>query len=91
MKTKMVKQIHAYKVNLATTARDGSFKCPHCGARISPDDDTEASYAILETSVDGLGLDEVVIRCNMCRNSLHLTGFPPEPVDTDEPWFIAHV
>ncbi len=91
MKTKMVKQIHAYKVSLAATSRDGSFSCPHCGERISPDDHTETAYTILETRVDGLGLEEVVIRCNKCHNSLHLTGFPPEPLDAEEPFYIAHI
>ncbi len=101
MKAKLVKQIHAYKVSLTATSKDGSFSCPHCGTKISPDDDSEAAYSILETSVDRFGLEEVVVRCNRCHNSIHLAGFPKaqEPLDIraksagkeNDLWFVAHV
>ncbi len=103
MKTRTVKQIHAYKVNLATTDKDGSFSCPHCGEKISPDDNSETAYSILETNVNSFGLEEVIIRCNNCTETTHLSGFPKlqEPLDVeaksakkwkkDDLWFIAHI
>ncbi len=100
MKTKMVKQVHAYKISLALASKDGSFLCPHCGTKISPDDETDAAYSILETVVDRFDLEEVVICCNRCHNTLHLTGFPKEqePLDIAQSCeresdlcFIAHV
>ena len=103
MKTRTVKQVHVYKVKLATTNKDGSFSCPHCGQKLSPDDNSETAYHILETSVDSFGLEEVVIRCGRCTDIIHLTGFPKmqelmdleaknaERPRKDDPWFIDHV
>ncbi len=70
-----MKQVHAYKLDLTKIAGDGDFSCPRCGNTISPDDETEVTYSILEARVNGHGLEEIVIRCNRCSSSIHLTGF----------------
>jgi DNA-directed RNA polymerase subunit RPC12/RpoP len=70
-----IKQLHAYKIDLTKIEGSGSFACPRCGTKISPDDETEAIYSILGSKVKGKSLDEVVIRCNKCSSHIHLTGF----------------
>jgi predicted RNA-binding Zn-ribbon protein involved in translation (DUF1610 family) len=72
---KRMKQIHAYRIDLAKIDGNGDLSCPQCGNAISPDDATENTYAILETKVSKQGLEEVVIRCNMCKSQIHLSGF----------------
>ena len=70
-----MKQTQAYKINLAKTDRNGDFSCPRCGTKISPDDETEEVYSILEPKVNSYGLEELVINCNKCSSRIHLTGF----------------
>jgi hypothetical protein len=70
-----MKQIHAYTIDLTKIGGSGDFPCPRCGTAISPDDNTEEAYSILEPKVNSRGLEEVVIRCNTCESQIHLTGF----------------
>ncbi len=64
-----------YKINLVTMDGDGSFPCPKCGMLISPEDETEKSYKILETKVIKEELAELVIACGKCRRTIKLSGF----------------
>jgi len=75
LKTKITKQINAYKLDLATTNRDGGFLCPQCKAKISPDDHSEIAYAIVDINVNSHGLEEIVLSCKRCNSLIHLTGF----------------
>ena len=68
-------QTHAFKIDLFSTDKNGAFPCPACGNLISPDDETEETYSILETRVDIQGLEEIVICCKKCSTLTHLTGF----------------
>ena len=61
-----MKQIHAYKIDLTKIDGNGDFACPRCGTVISPDDDAEEAYSILEPKVDHQGLKELVIQCKKC-------------------------
>jgi len=70
-----IKQTHAYKIDLTKIDGNGDFSCLGCGTKISPDDDTEEAYSILEPKVNSHGLEELVIRCNRCSSHIHLTGF----------------
>jgi hypothetical protein len=70
-----MKRIHVYKLDLTKIDGNGDFSCPRCGRTISPDDNTEEAYSILETKVSSHGLEELVIRCNTCSSHIHLTGF----------------
>lgn len=76
--SKKIKQILLYKVDLTKTDKEGAFHCPLCQNYISPDEDSEKDYSILETKVNGKGLEEVVINCNRCGSQINLTGFPPK-------------
>ncbi len=70
-----MKQIHAYKVDLTKIDGNGDFACPKCGTMISPNDDTEEVYSILEPKVKSQDLEELVIRCNRCASHINLMGF----------------
>ena len=98
-----MKQIHAHKIDLTKIEGNGDFACPRCGTTISPDDDTEAFYSILEPKVNSQGLEELVIQCKTCGIHIHLTGFSllQKLSEIDEAqlarekgdalWYISHV
>jgi peptide subunit release factor 1 (eRF1) len=62
-------------VDLSETKRNGQFKCPKCGVKISPDDQSEYTYSILETVMKGDYLEELILHCNRCGSKIHLVGF----------------
>ncbi len=62
-------------MDLTKTGKGGEFFCPRCGTEISPDDETDEAYSIMETKAGSLGLEEVTIRCNRCSSQICLTGF----------------
>ena len=70
-----MKQIQSHILDLTQIDGNGDFLCPECGNRISPDDYTEEGYLILEIKIETEDLDEVIIQCNACATSIHLTGF----------------
>ncbi|HUK85286.1 MAG TPA: hypothetical protein VLU95_05445 [Candidatus Acidoferrum sp.] len=65
----------AYKIDLIAIEGDGSFPCPKCGTSISPEDETETNYKIVDTKVVNGELAELIISCGKCRSILKLTGF----------------
>ncbi len=75
MMKKLDKKASSYKVNMATLDGDGSFQCPKCGKSISPDDEPEDNYDILETKCVNNELAELVISCAKCGSNIKLTGF----------------
>lgn len=75
MTKKLQKKEIEYIVNLAAIEDDGSFKCPKCGLSISPEDETEDNYRILDTKVVNDELAELVIACGKCGSTVKLTGF----------------
>lgn len=79
-----MKQSSIYKVDLTEIQGEGDFPCPKCGVIISPDDETETVYTILETKVKHEALEELVILCNHCGSKIRLVGFLPlSPVQTE--------
>lgn len=75
MKKPQRKDDSEYKIDLVTMDGDGSFQCPKCGLSISPEDETEDNYKILDTKVVNDELTELVIACGKCRSTIILTGF----------------
>ena len=69
------KRQQMYKIDLTKIEGDGDFSCPRCGALISPDDETEEVYTIMETKMKGDVLEELVITCNKCGSKIHVVGF----------------
>jgi hypothetical protein len=83
-----VKQSSVYEVDLTQIQGEGDFPCPKCGITISPDDETETVYTILETKVKREFLEELVILCNSCGSKIRLVGFlplPPFQTETSHP------
>jgi len=79
MKKAVMKRSVMYTVNLTKIDGDGAFPCPKCGAIISPEDETEEVYTIVETTVKKDELAELVLMCNRCRSKIRLTGFLMQP------------
>lgn len=64
-----------YKLELTELKGEGDFECPGCGTVISPEDETDSVYVILDTKVVGDELEELVIQCKQCKSKIRLTGF----------------
>jgi len=71
-----VGQTPVCELDLTRTRGDGDFSCPNCGVTISPEDETEDVYTILEEKLKDEVLEELVIQCNKCSHQIRLTGFP---------------
>jgi predicted RNA-binding Zn-ribbon protein involved in translation (DUF1610 family) len=79
MKEAVTKKSVIYTVDLTKIDGDGAFSCPKCGTIISPDDETEEAYRIVETKVKNDELAELVLICNKCGSKIRLTGFLMQP------------
>ena len=79
----MKKTSTVHVVDLTKIDGDGDFACPTCGVVISPEDETEDTYVIQNVKMQGSAnspdgqLEELVIRCNKCGSTIHITGFTP--------------
>lgn len=73
---KQSKQDTITELNLTKIDGNGDFPCPSCGMTISPEDESEEVYTIIEEKVNGDILEELVIQCNTCSCRIRLTGFP---------------
>ncbi len=82
MKKPTVKKGRTYTIDLTKINGDGAFPCPKCGVIISPDDETEEVYTVLETKVKNDELAELVLMCNKCRSKIRLTGFLSQPKES---------
>jgi DNA-directed RNA polymerase subunit RPC12/RpoP len=78
-----MKQSQVYRVDIAKIDGEGEFPCPSCGSVISPDDETEDVYVILNTKLKGDTLQELLIQCNRCKSKIQLTGFLPTPASNE--------
>jgi len=67
-----------FTIDLSKIEGKGDFPCPSCGVGISPDDESDDVYSIVETKVRGDALEELVIQCNKCGSKIRLTGFFPQ-------------
>jgi DNA-directed RNA polymerase subunit RPC12/RpoP len=63
-------------IDLTKIDGDGDISCPSCGVKISPEDESEEVYTIIEEKVNGELLEELTIQCNACSTKICLTGFP---------------
>ena len=74
-KGKQTKQMIVTELDLTKIEGNGDFPCPTCGVTISPEDESENVYVILEEKVTDDVLEELVIQCNNCSCRIRLTGF----------------
>ncbi|MCL6579959.1 MAG: hypothetical protein K6T73_11395 [Candidatus Bathyarchaeota archaeon] len=73
-----MKKASIYVIDLTKIEGDGDFPCPRCGAVISPEDETETTYTIVETKYrdDSIEkLEELTIQCNKCQSRIRIVGF----------------
>ena len=75
MKTNMEKKGALFTIDLTQVDGDGSLPCPKCGTVISPEDETEELYKIVDTKVVNDELVELVVECRTCHSVIRLTGF----------------
>lgn len=71
----VVKKNAAFTIDLTTIEGDGAFPCPKCGTIISPEDETEEVYKIVDTKVVNDELVELVVLCGNCGSTIKLAGF----------------
>jgi predicted RNA-binding Zn-ribbon protein involved in translation (DUF1610 family) len=79
MKKAEVKKSMAYEIDLTKIDGDGAFPCPKCGTVISPDDESEETYHIVDTKVKNDELAELLVICKKCRTTIKLVGFVSQP------------
>jgi predicted RNA-binding Zn-ribbon protein involved in translation (DUF1610 family) len=79
MKKESVKKSMPYTIDLTKIDGDGAFPCPKCGSIISPDDESEEVYQIVETKVKNDELAELMLTCNKCKSTIKLVGFLSTP------------
>jgi len=77
MKKGIAKTSVSYTIDLTKIDGDGAFPCPKCGTVISPEDETEKVYKIVDTKLINDELVELVILCGKCGSGIKLTGFQP--------------
>ena len=75
MRKSMPKKSVDYNIDLTKIDGDGSFLCPKCKTVISPEDESETVYKIVNTKVINDELVELVIVCGNCESNIKLTGF----------------
>ena len=75
IKNAEIKKSAAFTIDLTTIQGDGSFPCPKCGTEISPEDESEKVYKIVNTKVVNNELVELVVMCGNCRSTIKLNGF----------------
>jgi predicted RNA-binding Zn-ribbon protein involved in translation (DUF1610 family) len=81
MKKEAVKKGMTYTIDLTKIDGDGAFPCPKCGSIISPDDESEEVYQIVETKVKNDELAELMLTCSKCGSTIKLVGFLSQPED----------
>ena len=84
-KVKKTKQMLVSELDLTKIDGNGDFLCPTCRVTISPEDETEDVYTIIEEKVSNDALEELLIQCNACGSQIRLTGFSSFDLDTSEP------
>lgn len=75
MRSQKLSEIKCYTIDLTRMKGRGNVKCPGCGSTISPDDETEDAYTILETGMNQDRLERIIVQCSKCFSRIHLTGF----------------
>ena len=75
MMKKPEKKNSQFTINLVAIDGDGAFPCPKCGLQISPDDESESNYRIIDTRVVNDELSELIISCGKCGSTIRITGF----------------
>jgi predicted RNA-binding Zn-ribbon protein involved in translation (DUF1610 family) len=86
---KQTKQVLVTELDLTKIDGNGDFPCPNCGVTISPEDETEDVYSILEENVRNGVLEEMLIKCNKCKSQIRLAGFSILEMDDSNEELVA--
>ncbi len=70
-----MKRPQLYEIDLTKIEGAGDFPCPNCGVNISPEDETDSVYQIVNTKIKNGSLQELIILCNNCGSKIRLMGF----------------
>lgn len=65
----------AFLVDLTKIEGEGDFPCQECGTIISPGDETENAYKIIDAKVKKDTLKEITIECAKCKKKTKIVGF----------------
>jgi predicted RNA-binding Zn-ribbon protein involved in translation (DUF1610 family) len=79
MKKEAAKRSMNHVIDLTKIDGDGAFPCPKCGTVISPDDESEENYQIVDTQVQRDQLEALIVICKKCGTSIKLVGFAQQP------------
>jgi hypothetical protein len=71
----MMEKTVQHSIDLTKIDGNGAFPCPKCAVVISPEDETEEVYKIVDTKISNNQLVELTIMCNNCKIKMKLTGF----------------
>jgi predicted RNA-binding Zn-ribbon protein involved in translation (DUF1610 family) len=63
-------KVSSYSIDLVAIEGDGSFPCPKCGMLISPEDETDENYKVVDAKVADDELAELVIACGKCGSTI---------------------
>ena len=75
MSKKTLEKSEPHLIDLTKIDGDGSFQCPKCRTLISPEDESEETYKIINTTVINDQLVELLVSCTNCGSTIKLTGF----------------
>lgn len=64
-----------FTIDLSKIDGKGDFPCPNCGVIISPEDETDNVYIVVDTKVNGSNVEELTLQCNKCGSKIRLIGF----------------
>ena len=67
--------LSTFRIDLNEIDGEGEFPCPECHIMISPDDESEEVYRVVDILENEYGLENIVIRCNSCHCTIRLEGF----------------
>lgn len=84
-KVKRTEQTQVSELDLTKIDGNGDFPCPNCGVMLSPEDETEDVYTILNEKINNNILKELLIKCNACKCRIKLTGFASFELDVPPP------
>lgn len=75
IKNQAIRNVEPYIIDLTKIDGDGTVPCPKCGNAISPDDETNETYKVIEPIMVNGKFTGLVISCGSCNTQITLTGF----------------